>query len=513
MHKNFYEEYYDNYVLRESKDRLIDKLTLTDEQKQALKDFFKRHPSYENRIDWNNKNLTWEDFQGVLSILSKTETKRQIRSKTTKGLESLVAGRDYEVVDQQGTCTLYKVLTYEAMCIIASNDVAPQLMSKIPSWAQRPENEWYDWWTSDITPSSEPEAPGAHWCIAMKKTKAHWTEYIEQGYTFYVLADTSRTDKLGKICCFISWESFGNEDAEVWDANDDMFNLSEYFEDYETSGGPLSESAYEILKRNTLAEPVAPHELQDAILEYYKVDLQPFKEYVLPRYKSLKTVVSYEEDGNIFGDALQIFKINVEGFGEDINNEWATFSEKFAAKVPGPNLVYDLSFYEGELSMELHVESSHTKQMILDVFKMFEEAVTFCSKFEKSEESALDIKKIMKKHFGGSYERSLGTMANIDGHLVSYEIVPDKKQTILMNCISKISPDLVAQAREHETPVYKMLEDFGVWKPGKIITAAVPENDRFITARATITAKTTEEDLDQYFNDLKQLIKNINQLQ
>lgn len=513
MHKNFYEEYYDNYVLRESKDRLIDKLALTGEQKQTLKDFFKRHPSYENRIDWNNKNLTWEDFQGVLNILSKSETKRQIRSKTTKGLESLVAGRDYEVVDQQGTCTLYKVLTYEAMCIIASNDVAPQLMSKIPSWAQRPENEWYDWWTSDITPSSEPEAPGAHWCIAMKKTKAHWTEYAGYGYTFYVLADTSRTDKLGKICCFISWESFGNEDAEVWDANDDMFDLSDYIDDYESSGGPLSKDAYEILKKNKLAEPVAPHELQDAVLEYYKVELQPFKDYTLPRYKGLKTIISYEEDENVFGGALQIFKINVEGFGEDTNDDWTDFSDKLAANISGLDIGYDLSFYEGELSMILHVESNHTKQMILDMFKLFDQAVTFCSKFEKLEKSTLDIKRVMEKHFGGSYERSLGTMVNIDGHLVSYEIVSNKGQTVLMNCIGKISLDLIAQAKEYGTPAYKLLENFGVWKPGEIITTAVPENDRFITARAIITAKTPEEDLDQYFNDLKQLIKDINQLQ
>lgn len=513
MHKNFYEEYYDNYVLRESKDRLIDKLSLTDEQKQTLKDFFKRHPSYENRIDWNNKNLTWEDFQDVLNTLSKSETKRQIRSRTTKGLESLVAGRDYEVIDQQGTCTLYKILTYEAMCIIASNDVAPQLMSEIPSWAQRPENEWYDWWTADTAPSSEPVAPGAHWCIAMKKTKAHWTDYAEQGYTFYVLTDTSRTDKLGKICCFVSWESFGREDAEVWDANDDMFDLSDYFADYESSGGPLSKDAYEILKKNKLADPVAPHELQDAVLEYYKIELKPYQDYNLPRYKGFKTIVSYEEDENVFGGTIQTFKIDVDGFGEDTNDDWTDFSDKIFAEAPDSDLLYDLSFYGGELSMELHVENNHTKQMILDTLKLFDQAVAFCSKFKKADKITLDIKKVMKKHFGGYYERSLGTMANIEGHLVAYEIVPNKKQTVLMNCIGKISPALVAQAKEYGTPAYKMLEDFGIWNPGKIITTAVPENDRFITARATITAKTTEEDLDQYFNDLKQLIKDINQLQ
>ena len=35
----------------EDKDRLIDKLDLTDDQKSELKAFFKKHPNYENKID------------------------------------------------------------------------------------------------------------------------------------------------------------------------------------------------------------------------------------------------------------------------------------------------------------------------------------------------------------------------------------------------------------------------------------------------------------------------------
>ena len=70
--------------LLESKDHLIDKLDLTDGQKTELKDFFKKHPNYESKIDWNNKSLQYKDFANLLDQEGKS--KSQAKKKGIEGL-------------------------------------------------------------------------------------------------------------------------------------------------------------------------------------------------------------------------------------------------------------------------------------------------------------------------------------------------------------------------------------------------------------------------------------------
>ena len=53
------------------KDRLINRnLNLTLEQKSEIIELLGKHPSYENKVDWNKSNsLTYEDFLKVLRPL------------------------------------------------------------------------------------------------------------------------------------------------------------------------------------------------------------------------------------------------------------------------------------------------------------------------------------------------------------------------------------------------------------------------------------------------------------
>ena len=65
----------------ESKDRFINKLSaLSPEEKSKLIKFFRGHSNYENQIDWNNKNLTFADFEPLLNKRSKTLLKKEYRS-------------------------------------------------------------------------------------------------------------------------------------------------------------------------------------------------------------------------------------------------------------------------------------------------------------------------------------------------------------------------------------------------------------------------------------------------
>lgn len=118
-------------LLLENKDHLIDQLNLTPEQKEELKAFFKSHPNYENKIDWNNKALTYEDFKSVLAL--KGKSKNQAKKKGVSGLKE---GTDYKIIGQGTTVsgefgsanweyTVYMPLTHLGSKTLASPATLP----------------------------------------------------------------------------------------------------------------------------------------------------------------------------------------------------------------------------------------------------------------------------------------------------------------------------------------------------------------------------------------------------
>ena len=63
---NYSMKYFEFFKMLEKKDRIINKMNLTDEQKRIAIDFFTKHPNYESEIDWNSKDLAWDDFEEVI---------------------------------------------------------------------------------------------------------------------------------------------------------------------------------------------------------------------------------------------------------------------------------------------------------------------------------------------------------------------------------------------------------------------------------------------------------------
>ena len=112
--------------LYEKKDHLIRRNpNLTDEQKQEIIELLGKHPSYENKIDWNKSNsLTYENFLSVLRPL-------YINDLDPRGL---IEGKDYDILYESKDEVLYFVHTYDASKILASNSVEPEIWTEIPYW-------------------------------------------------------------------------------------------------------------------------------------------------------------------------------------------------------------------------------------------------------------------------------------------------------------------------------------------------------------------------------------------
>lgn len=139
----------------EKKDHIIDKLVnLTSDQKEEVKLFFQKHPSYESKIDWNDKSLSYKDFEPLLALDGKSKTQAK-----KYGLAGLVENKDYfdfgeAILSKLGHCHIYQPLSYFGSKVLASNRVPPI------------------------------KGNGAKWCISEQKTDESWKDYTQRGIKF-----------------------------------------------------------------------------------------------------------------------------------------------------------------------------------------------------------------------------------------------------------------------------------------------------------------------------------------
>lgn len=155
--------------LFEKKDHLINRLNLTPEQKEKLIAFFNKYPNYENKIDWNRRDLTWEDFQDLLAMEGKSNS-----SARKNGVAGLIEGVDYKIVLEDSDRVIYKVLTHRASRTLASDKVGTSTVGK--------------------------------WCISMNEDN-YWRDYTNRGREFYFIIRKRPLHTLAKynkvaICVF-----------------------------------------------------------------------------------------------------------------------------------------------------------------------------------------------------------------------------------------------------------------------------------------------------------------------
>ena len=198
-------KYSEFFKMLEKKDHIIRKMSnLTDDQKQIAIDFFAKYPSYESDIDWNRKDLSWEDLEKVIN--KPRNTKSQVKKTIKSGIEGITEGEEYLLL---GSCekrgkpvTIYQPLTWIGSRTLASNKVPPVLTIKNPDGTQ---------------------ATAAKWCVAYQKEDKHWNDYLKKGCTFlYVFGESIYTKK---IAIEIQRLNGGDSNAKLykiccWDAGD-----------------------------------------------------------------------------------------------------------------------------------------------------------------------------------------------------------------------------------------------------------------------------------------------------
>ena len=182
--------------LYEKKDHLIMRNPkLTDREKVEIIELLGRHPSYENKIEWNKSNsLTYNDFLKVLRPL-------YINELDPRGL---VEGIDYDILYESEDEVLYSIYTHDASKILASNSVEPEMWTEIPDWCGREEFTDEAHAFGHFDSKHGDMKPGAKWCISMQTSDNYWNKYSEDFQFFFWFRNNNRLRANRKIAIGVS---------------------------------------------------------------------------------------------------------------------------------------------------------------------------------------------------------------------------------------------------------------------------------------------------------------------
>ena len=250
----------------EKKDHLIRKNpNLTDEEKQEIIELLGKHPSYENKIDWNKSNsLTYEDFLEVLRPL-------YINDLDPRGL---IKGEDYDILYESEDEVLYSVYTHNASKILASNAVEPKMWTKIPFWCGEEEFNDEAHAFGHFDSKHGDMKPGAKWCISMQTSDRYWNQY-NPDFHFFFWFSNNRLGSNRKIAISLSKSTW--EIAEIYNGADKEIKM----------------------------------ELPSYIMKAIDKKRKNYKEKELNRLKSMFTLNPqtnrYDYDGNLYRDILSNF--------------------------------------------------------------------------------------------------------------------------------------------------------------------------------------------------------------
>ena len=176
---------------------------LTDDEKAEIIRLLTKHPSYENKIDWNkSSSLTYEDFLEVLRPL-------YINDLDPRGL---IEGEDYDIIYESDKEVLYSVYTYDASRILASNSVEPKLWTKIPFWCGEAEKTDEAHAFGHFDSEHGNMKPGAKWCISMQTSDEHWNKYNPNIHFFFWFRNKASLKNSRKLAISVSkstWKIVG----------------------------------------------------------------------------------------------------------------------------------------------------------------------------------------------------------------------------------------------------------------------------------------------------------------
>jgi hypothetical protein len=175
--------------LIEKKDHIINKISgLSPDEKVQVINYFTTHPTEENKINWNNwKNLTFADFQPIITNLTKTGKKRAVQKK---GIGGLKYNEDYVICYKKDGIIGYVPLNYGASKFIASKYIGGR---------------------------------EGKWCIAYAKSSSHWDSYTTDDNIFIFFINERSSYKFKKVAvCINRWTNNrgSNYYYDIYDQND-----------------------------------------------------------------------------------------------------------------------------------------------------------------------------------------------------------------------------------------------------------------------------------------------------
>lgn len=179
----------DIYQLREKKDHIINKLNLTPEEKQQTIDFFNKHPNYESKVNWQNKNLTFNDFKSIMSQQenSKSNIVKQTKSGNLSAIWKQLPDTDYQILYNDNKEIYVLIKSYQVAVFCDSFDC-------------------YGF--------------GAKWCIGTKNNSSYWDHYTGSKRSLFVLYyDALKKEKYMNQIMFEN-NDISNLVVTVWNSED-----------------------------------------------------------------------------------------------------------------------------------------------------------------------------------------------------------------------------------------------------------------------------------------------------
>ena len=265
--------------LYEKKDHLIMKNpNLTDGQKQEIIELLTKHPSYENKIEWNkNKSLTYEDFMSVLRPL-------YINDLDPRGL---IEGEDYDIIYESEGEVLYSIYTYDASRILASNSVEPKIWTKIPSWCGEEEFTDEAHAFGHFDSEHKRTKPGAKWCISMQTSNELWNRYSPDIHFFFWFRNNPSLGDNRKIAIGVSKKTW--KVALIYNGADDEIRT-----------------------------PILPSYIMEVIKNYKKKEKEKEINRIKSKLKLNPQTNRYDYDGDLNEGILKNF-VSEDGDGFTIN--------------------------------------------------------------------------------------------------------------------------------------------------------------------------------------------------
>ena len=277
------------YRLKESKTNQLRKLlnngNITKDEFDKADKFFKTYSAFENEIDWNRGlNITWDDLKAV--IYKERNSESNTRKKIRKGLEGFEEGKDYLVLEETDSYTVYQPFTWEASRMIASHYVEPS------------RNE-------------DGKIEDAHWCTAYQKDRTYWDGHNKIEAFIYICGESIPSKK---VAISISEEEKDASDSEflyykgslnynIWDFND--YNY--------------------LIEKKELLE-VVPN-LYNLIKKAYANWKNKYKEENLSKLKFNPQTNRYDYEGNLDWSDLKFFvSDNYDGFAINFGKITGNFS-------------------------------------------------------------------------------------------------------------------------------------------------------------------------------------------